>query len=188
MTPVNDAPVVKHDVFTAVVNQSTVIGGKGVLANDDDIADDTHGIYPLSVTEPANIVVSDPAKGSVAVNADGSFTYTSTSNALGTNTFSYRAVDRDGGLSNVALVTINLVLVTVSDPAEAGDTVATGEVVSSGDPLQSAVTTPIPANVSITQGVISADAMEPPAGFAFLNRQINISITDGNGAPSRRDA
>ena len=60
---------------------------------------------------------------------------------------------------------------------------ATGEVVSSSDPLQSAVTTPIPANVSITQGVISADAMDPPAGFAFLNRQVNISITDGNGAP-----
>ena len=60
---------------------------------------------------------------------------------------------------------------------------STGEVVTSGDPLQSAVTTPIPANVSITQGVISADAMDPPAGFAFLNRQINISITDGNGAP-----
>ena len=99
---VNDAPVSRHDVFTAVVNQTTAVGGKGVLANDDDIADDANGIYPLSVTAPTTIVVSDPAKGSVAVNADGSFTYTSTSSALGSNTFSYRAVDRDGGLSNVA--------------------------------------------------------------------------------------
>ena len=79
-----------------------------MLANDDDIADDASGIHPLSVSAPTTIVVGDPAKGSVAVNADGSFTYTSTSSALGTNTFSYRAVDRDGGLSNVAVVTINL--------------------------------------------------------------------------------
>ena len=37
---VNDAPVSRHDVFTVAVNQITVVGGKGVLANDHDIEDE----------------------------------------------------------------------------------------------------------------------------------------------------
>ena len=73
------------------------VAAPGVLANDVD--DDS-----LTLTAT---VASQPANGTVVVNADGSFTYTPTAGYVGTDTFSYRANDATDSSSPVT-VTINV--------------------------------------------------------------------------------
>ena len=57
---------------------------------------------------------------------------------------------------------------------------STGSGVNADNPLSSAVTTPSPATVAIAQGVISGS--ESPTGYTFLNQQVNITVTDADGA------
>ncbi|HVR31602.1 MAG TPA: Ig-like domain-containing protein [Acidimicrobiia bacterium] len=92
--PQNSAPVAADDaVSTGFGSAVTVV----VLANDSDPDGDV-----LSVTD-----VSDPAGGSVVVNADQSVTYTPDVGFSGVDTFTYRAFD--GVLSsNVATVTVTV--------------------------------------------------------------------------------
>jgi VCBS repeat-containing protein len=66
-----------------------------VLANDQDV-DST-----LTVS-----AASDPANGSVVINADGTVTYTPDANFFGSDSFSYTA--SDGLLSDTALVTVTV--------------------------------------------------------------------------------
>src|SRR5262249_2400066 len=67
-----------------------------VLTNDSDVDGD-----PLNA-----ILVSGPAHGSLALNADGSFTYTPDANYNGADSFSYRANDGSAD-SNVATHSIS---------------------------------------------------------------------------------
>ncbi len=76
VTPVNDGPVASDDVATTAVNTAVVIP---VLANDNDPDGDT-----ISVS-----VASAPQHGTVAVNADGTLTYTPAADYRGQDTFSY---------------------------------------------------------------------------------------------------
>src|SRR4029450_7473991 len=69
----------------------------GVLANDTDADGD-----PLTAT-----LVSGPANGTLALNADGSFTYTPTGGFNGNDSFTYTASD-GAGVSNVATVNITV--------------------------------------------------------------------------------
>jgi VCBS repeat-containing protein len=102
--PVNDAPVAKDDAYATAEDTPLVVGaGPGLLGNDSDVDGD-----PLSA-----VLVSGPSKGSLSLNADGSFTYTPSPNANGTDSFTYKA--SDGALdSNVATVT--LAVTPVNDP------------------------------------------------------------------------
>ena len=61
-----------------------------------------------------------------------------------------------------------------------GATVSTGSGVSAADPLQAPSRRPKPATVAIAQGVISAS--QSPTGYTFLNQQVNITVTDADGA------
>lgn len=70
---------------------------EGVLANDTDA---NHG--SLWATVP-----SQPANGTVAMNPDGSFTYTPNANFTGVDTFSYEVSDGRGGL-DTGTVTIEV--------------------------------------------------------------------------------
>jgi uncharacterized delta-60 repeat protein len=72
-------------------------GPSGVLANDTDPENE-----PLTA-----ILVSDPAHGTLTLNADGTFSYTPNANYTGIDTFTYKA--NDGSLdSNVATVTLTI--------------------------------------------------------------------------------
>jgi hypothetical protein len=62
--------------------------------------------------------VSSVANGSLALNADGSFTYTPQTNFSGVDTFTYRVSDGFGGTSD-ATVTINVH--TTNHPPSCGD-------------------------------------------------------------------
>ena len=92
---VDDAPVANGDSYNFVTSGSTmslIVGGPGVLGNDTD--DDTSpspqtgAAGKLRVTSNTN-----PANGTLTVNADGSFTYTPFSGFKGTDTFTYTADD-----------------------------------------------------------------------------------------------
>jgi hypothetical protein len=108
VTCVNDAPVAQDDTYTTNEDTPLVVAKPGILGNDYDVDGD-----PLTA-----VLVSGPAHGTLALNPDGSFTYTPNPNFYGTDTFTYRAFD--GALySNVATVTITVSF--VNDPMEASD-------------------------------------------------------------------
>src|SRR4029077_16307383 len=84
-------------------------------------------------------------------------------------------------VGNVAAVTITVAVKSVTAAVNPGATVSTGTgPVDPGDPLHSAVVSPSAATVTIAQGVIAAS--QAPAGYTFLNQQVNISVLDPNGA------
>lgn len=75
----------------------TVDAASGVLANDGD---DESGTLTAAI-------VTGPAHGELAFNADGSFTYTPDANFFGTDEFTYQATDGDAD-SNIARVVITV--------------------------------------------------------------------------------
>lgn len=97
---VNQAPVAVNDAYaTPGAGQSlTVPAATGVLANDND---PDRAPAPLTARNP-----STPAKGSVTLNPDGSFTYTPSVPGPDTDTFTYEAFD--GALASSATVTITI--------------------------------------------------------------------------------
>ncbi len=171
---VNDPPFTMADAFTAVLNQPLDVPAPGVLANDRDVeVEDTN---PLTTQ-----LVSGTSRGQLTLRSDGSFSYVPDSDFLGTDSFVYASVDHFGAVSLLPkTVTLTVALKAVSAVVSGGDSVSTGGEVSPGDPLRSEVTSPTDATVSIAQGVISGS--ESPSGYSFLNQQVNITVTDAEGA------
>jgi VCBS repeat-containing protein len=98
--PVNVAPVANNDSYATNEDTPLNIAAPGILGNDTDVDSPT-----LTVATPRP--VSGPAHGSLAINGDGSFTYTPAANFNGSDSFTYRATD--GSLqSNVATVSITV--------------------------------------------------------------------------------
>ena len=110
VNPVNDAPVAVNDSYTATEDTALTVPTPGVLANDTDVdAGDASGA----------ILVTGPAHGTLALNANGSFTYTPAANYNGADSFTYKANDGDAD-SNVA--TVSLTVTCVNDaPVAAND-------------------------------------------------------------------
>ena len=101
VTPVNDAPVAVADSYsTAEDTALTVAAALGVLANDTDVDGD-----PLTAVK-----VSDPAHGTLALAADGSFVYTPAADYSGADSFTYKANDGPAD-SNVAMVSLTVTAV-----------------------------------------------------------------------------
>ncbi len=97
----NTAPVAVDDSYNAIESTPLVVPAQGVLANDTDAQND--GLTA--------VINTNPAHGSVTLNANGGFTYTPTTNYVGPDSFTYHA--NDGALdSNIATVSI-----TVSVPS-----------------------------------------------------------------------
>ena len=114
ITPINDAPVASNDgPYALVFGGSVSKSAPGVLKNDTDAEGD--GLTATKIT--------DPAHGTVSLNADGSFTYTHDSSTATTDSFTYQAKDSKGALSNIATVSF-----TVSEEPPTIKTHATGLV------------------------------------------------------------
>ncbi len=127
VTPVNDPPVAVNDTYPATEDTVlTVNVATGVLANDTD---EENGTLTAAV-------VSQPTKGVLALNANGSFTYTPNADQNGLDTFTYQASDPGTALSMVATVTINIApandLPVATADAFSGneDTMITGNVLT----------------------------------------------------------
>ncbi|HEX8770229.1 MAG TPA: Calx-beta domain-containing protein [Acidimicrobiales bacterium] len=90
-------PVANDDAFNADANGTSTFLAPGVLANDTDGNED-----PLTAGS-----ASDPAHGSVTLNANGSFTYTADAGYNGPDTFTYVA-DDGRGPTDSATVTLTV--------------------------------------------------------------------------------
>ena len=92
----NSPPVANPDTYTA--DSDSTLNGTSVLANDTDADADA-----LTAT-----LVGDVSHGTLALAADGTFTYTPTAGFSGVDSFTYRAGD-GAEESDAALVRINVV-------------------------------------------------------------------------------
>ena len=93
-----DAPTSADDAYSLDQRTTlTVDAVGGVLANDSDVDGD-----PLSAS-----VVSGPANGSLALNADGSFSYTPNASFSGTDSFVYAAGDGSATSQSTVTLTVN---------------------------------------------------------------------------------
>ncbi len=91
------APTATDDAYATDEDTPLTIAAPGVLANDSDPDGD-----PLTA-----LLASNPANGTLTLNADGAFTYTPATNFSGSDSFTYTA--NDGALdSNPATVTITV--------------------------------------------------------------------------------
>src|SRR6188474_3431232 len=75
------APIANSDFFSLFEDTPLVQAAPNLLANDDP----NGGAGALSAVK-----VSDPAHGTVTLQANGSFTYTPAANFFGTDTFQYK--------------------------------------------------------------------------------------------------
>jgi hypothetical protein len=100
---VNDNPVAVDDTGSTAEDTPLVVSAPGVLGNDSDSDGGT-----LSAGS-----ASDPANGSVVLNADGSYTYTPDADFNGADSFTYDVSDGQGGTDTG---TVNI---TVSGDADA---------------------------------------------------------------------
>ena len=93
----NAAPTAVDDSYLTSEDAPLTIGAGGLLANDTDLDGDA-----LTAAR-----ISGPSHGTLALNADGGFTYTPAASFTGTDSFTYQA--SDGQLvSNTATVTIQV--------------------------------------------------------------------------------
>ncbi len=93
----NQTPVAADDAWSTDAGAALGVAAPGVLGNDSDADGD-------ALTA---VLTSGPTSGSLALNADGSFSYTPDAGFAGTDSFAYRAFD--GALySNVASVSITV--------------------------------------------------------------------------------
>ncbi len=115
ITAVNDAPVAVNNSYSTNEDTALTVNAPGVLGNDTDVEG----------SSPTASVVDNPAHGTLTLNANGSFTYTPTTNYNGSDSFTYKI--NDGTLdSNTA--TVSITVNPVNDaPGAVGDSYSTNE-------------------------------------------------------------
>src|SRR5215211_158046 len=97
VTAVNDAPVAVNDSYSTNQGNALAVNAPGVLGNDSDV-------------DSANLTAAQelgPSHGQLALNANGSFTYTPDANFSGADSFTYKVHDGSAD-SNTATVTITV--------------------------------------------------------------------------------
>ncbi|MCP3733423.1 Ig-like domain-containing protein [Sphingomonas sp. RP10(2022)] len=194
VTGTNDAPVAVADKLNAVYGTAATFNP---LANDTDVDGDTLSI--ASVTQGAH--------GSVAVNADGTLTYTAAAGYGGADSFTYTVKDA-GGLTSTATVAVDVdhlpVAVTDSYTVNAGGTVKLAvttndtdadndalKVVSVGTAAHGTLTINADNTVSYasTNGYVGADTFEYTisdgrGGTAVGTVNLNVKTPENAVAPT----
>jgi len=152
----NQPPAAVDDAYSVNEDTTLTVDTPGVLANDNDADSD-----PLTASKD-----SDPANGSVILNADGSFTYTPNAEYSGDDSFTYHASDgiADSGVATV-LITVN----PVNDlPVAEDDSAATDE--------DTAVTIPVLDNDSdIDSSTLVVEAITQPASGAATSNGDSVT-------------
>jgi hypothetical protein len=146
VTPVDDAPVGGDDQYSLDEDQELNVGAPGLLGNDEDAEG-----APLHVDN-----YEQPMRGTVAVDANGSFTYTPAANFYGEDAFYYQVSD-GGQLSGK--IKVSLQVAPVDDPPVAvDDTYATIE----DRPLTRSAADGMLANDSDPDDDLSVEMVEGP--------------------------
>jgi len=115
VAPVNDAPSAAADAYSVDQDTPLDVGASGVLGNDTD--PDSGDVLTASGGAVAH--------GTLALAADGSFTYTPETGYVGPDSFTYTATD-SGGLTSTATVSIT-VLKTNHAPIAVADSYSVTE-------------------------------------------------------------
>jgi gliding motility-associated-like protein len=184
INPVNDPPVVDHEVH--IINEDNTASGDLTDAGDSDPVEGT----PLTAnTTP----LSGPAHGTITVNANGTYTYTPTANYNGTDQVVISICD--AGLPLPALCVNDTIYITinpVNDPPVVDhethiineDNTASGDLTNAGDTdpegtTLTANTTPLsgPAHGTITVNANGTYTYTPTANYNGTD-QVVISICD----------
>ncbi len=156
VTPVNDQPVAVDDTQTIVED---VTLDNMVLTNDSDIENDVLTVNTTPVVSPAN--------GSLALNADGTYTYTPNADFNGTDIFEYEVCDNGSPIAcDTASVTItvdavNDTPVTADDNYtmdEDGGMLSDNVLLNDSDIENNTLTITMPPVVSPANGVLIMNA------------------------------
>ena len=188
ITPVNDPPVANDDTNTTPEDVALLVAVPGVLGNDTDVDGDS-----LTVTGH-----TQPANGTVTVNADGSLTYTPNPNFNGIDTFTYDIADGQGG-TDTATVTITVAstndLPVALDDGYSTDedtplTIAAPGVLANdtdddGDSLTVTGHTQ-PANGTVTVNANGSLTYTPNLNFSGTDT-FTYTVGDGNGGSASAD-
>lgn len=172
-------PIAENDSYKVVRGgKLTVSAANGILANDTVVGNNTLTAVNMSP-------ISDPSKGTLTVNTDGSFTFEAKENASGSVTFTYQASDGVGE-SNVATVTI-----TFTNPSING----TVTDKKTGDPISGAtvilrdlagkekgrVTTGSDGKYNFDNVVINKYILEVVSNeYSPAHREVSVSTVNGN--------
>jgi Ca2+-binding RTX toxin-like protein len=160
----SNTPFARDDAYEVpYASPMAVPAARGVLANDID----PNG-FALQAT-----VVDPPAAGSLALNADGSFTFTFPPDFFGSTTFTYKANDGTAD-SNLATVTL-----TRSDPVvvDGGNLDLTGS--SGNDVIR---LTPVGRAIRVEMHTPLGDLVRvatPPLGVSKFV-QVDVTLKSGN--------
>jgi CSLREA domain-containing protein len=100
---VNDAPVARDDRYTVNEDRTLSVPPRGVLKNDTDVDKD----------RLSSAMIGRPKHGTLALKADGSFTYKPKPNFNGRDSFTYRTSDGKGGADTA---TVTVTVRPVADP------------------------------------------------------------------------
>jgi VCBS repeat-containing protein len=159
------APVAVTEFYVVLMDTVLNVAGPGVLANDTDV--DTDPLTAVKVTNPAN--------GTLVLNANGSFTYTPNAGWHGIDTFTYKANDgfRDGNTVTVT-IKVDAAPVAVDDGIYYGNTgvvitipapgVLANDTDADGDPI-TAVKVTDPAHGTLTLNADGSLTYTPTPGW-----------------------
>lgn len=170
----NLAPNAVNDLVSMNKNG---VGVFNVLANDSD---------PDGFLIPGSVTIGvRPLRGTASVNASGQILYTPQLNFFGTDALTYTVRDNEGAVSNVALVTINVL--NVGAPAAGDQEVViplngarvTGilNALAAGGPLTAILVAP-PAHGSLTLDPLGTFSYTVGPSFAGIDR-FTYKVSDG---------
>ncbi len=181
INPVNDEPVAQDDSFTG--DEDMQVNGN-LLANDSDVDGDTLSVTPDTITTLHG--------GTVVLLANGDFTYTPVADFNGLDSFSYTALDGNGG-SDTAMV--NIVLDGINDDPVAQDdfvttdedTTANGNVLGNDNDVDGDTLTVTPQTLTTVNGgmvtlLANGDFTYTPAAEFNGADSFDYTVLDGNGA------
>jgi ELWxxDGT repeat protein/VCBS repeat-containing protein len=166
VAPTNRPPVVLNETYDVARNTSVTIAARGVLTNDSDPDGNS-----LTAT-----VATNPIRGTVALNPDGSFTYNPQAGTSGTDSFIYQV--SDGITSTLGTATLNVTVGSNTAPLLRNDIYPN---VIAGRPFTSDSISSVRANDTDAESdPISVSLVTPPnpdQGSVVLNSDGTFTFT-----------
>jgi VCBS repeat-containing protein len=185
---VNHAPTAGNDSYSTDEDTALNVAAPGVLGNDHD--PDSGDTLTISM------IVTNVAHGTLALNANGSFTYTPNEHYFGPDSFTYKISDGHGGDAS-ATVSLNVLHVNHA-PTAVGDSYSVNENTTlnvpapgvlgndsdpdSGDTLTAALNTGV-AHGSLTLNANGSFSYTPANNY-YGPDSFSYTLSDGHGGTS----
>ncbi len=209
VTPVNDAPAAVFDI--AIGTEDTAISGDVTPGTPGQDFDTDGGVIAVvdgdGVAGNGLSAVISPVNGSLVLNADGTFVYTPNANFFGSDSFTYRISDGQGGLAeavvsltvmpvNDAPVAANGSLTTPFNQTFNGTLPAASDVDGDALTYASGATAPqygtVIVNANGTYSYVPNTNYSGTDSFTFVvtdgttsvERTVTVIVTPSNSAPS----